>query len=164
MGSKITELLETKEIPLKDLKGKILAVDAFNTLYMFLTTIRGVDGNPLTDNQGRITSHLQGLFSRFSNYLEQGLKFVFVFDGESPDLKKDERERRKKLKQEALELYEQARKEQNIENMKKYAARSTFLTKEMVDEAKALLTAMGIPIIQAPSEGEAQATHLVKKG
>ncbi len=164
MGVAITELLKSEEIRTNDLKGKILAVDAFNVLYMFVTTIRGPDGSPLMDSKGRITSHLTGLFSRFSNLMEKGIKFVFVFDGEPPELKKKERERRNKLKQEAKDLYEKAKQEQDIENMKKYAARSVFLTEEMIKEAKQLIKAMGMPVVEAPSEGEAQAAHLVKRG
>lgn len=164
MGVAITELLKSKEIKIADLKGKVLAVDAFNILYMFTTTIRGPDGAPLMDSKGRITSHLTGLFSRFSNLLEKGIKFVFVFDGIAPDLKKKERDRRRKLKEEAKELYEEAKQSQDIENMKKYAARSVFLTEDMIREAKLLIKAMGMPILDAPSEGEAQAAHIVKRG
>jgi flap endonuclease-1 len=164
MGVAIMELLETKEIKIEDLSGKILAVDAFNTLYMFLTTIRGADGSPLMDGEGRITSHLTGIFSRFSNLLEKGIKFVFVFDGTPPELKKEERQRRKDLKMEASALYEEAKQKEDLENMKKYAARSVFLNKEMIEEAKILVRAMGIPVIDAPSEGEAQCAHMVKNG
>ncbi|MCF7872528.1 flap endonuclease-1 [Candidatus Woesearchaeota archaeon] len=164
MGVAITELLKGKEIKFDELKGKLLAVDAFNTLYMFLTTIRGADGSPLMDSEGNITSHLVGLFNRFSNLMEKGLKFVFVFDGEPPELKSEERNRRKALKEEAKELYEDAKQKEDIENMKKYAARTVFLTKEMIIEAKELLDAMGIPFVEAPSEGEAQAAFMVKKG
>lgn len=164
MGVAITELLKSEEIKTVSLKGKVLAVDAFNVLYMFVTTIRGPDGSPLMDSKGRITSHLTGLFARFSNLMEKGIKFVFVFDGEAPELKKKERERRHKLKEEAKDLYEQAKQEQNIENMKKFAARSVFLTKEMIQEAKQLIKAMGMPVVEAPSEGESQAAHIVKKG
>ena len=164
MGVAITEILEGREIKLVELKGKILAVDAFNVLYMFTTTIRGPDGSPLMDSKGKITSHLVGLFSRFSNLMAQGIKFVFVFDGEAPELKREERNRRRKLKEEAKELYEEAKQSQDVENMKKYAARAVFLTEEMIQEAKELIQAMGMPIINAPSEGEAQAAHIVKKG
>ncbi len=164
MGSKITDLMKSKEISISELKGKTLAVDGFNTLYMFLTTIRGPDGSPLIDSQGRITSHVQGLLSRLLNYLEEGIKLVFVFDGKSPDLKSEETQRRKELKDKARSLYQQAKEEKDIENMKKYAARTTFLTNDMVEETKEFLDYLGIPWIQAPSEGEAQAAHLVKKG
>jgi flap endonuclease-1 len=164
MGVAITNILKSEEIKIEDLTGKILAVDSFNILYMFLTTIRGPDGSPLTDSKGQITSHLVGLFSRFSNLMERGLKFVFVFDGKAPELKHEERERRKQLKMDATKQYDEAVQQENIENMKKYAARTTVLTKEMIEEAKKLIVAMGMPIIIAPSEGEAQAAHIVKNG
>ncbi len=164
MGVPLQDLLKAKELKTEELAGKVLAVDAFNTLYMFLTTIRGPDGSPLMDSSGRITSHLQGVFSRFTNLLEKGIKFVFVFDGEPPELKKKERERRKSLKLEAQKLYEEAKQKEDVENMKKFAARTTFLTNEMINESRELLGAMGIPFVEAPSEGEAQAAYMVKRG
>jgi flap endonuclease-1 len=164
MGSKISDLLEGKEIKVEDLAGKVLAVDAFNTLYMFLTTIRGPDGSPLMTKEGKITSHIQGIISRFTNYMDKGLKFVFVFDGTPPSLKSEESKRRRELKKEAQKLFEEAKQKEDLENMKKYAARSVFLTNEMVEETKELLDLLGIPIVQALSEGEAQAAHIVLKG
>jgi flap endonuclease-1 len=92
------------------------------------------------------------------------MKPLFVFDGESPEFKRKERERRKELKMQAMKEYEMAEQEQDIERMKKYAARTSLLTKEMVDDAKRLLDAMGIPFIQAKSEGEAEAARLVSAG
>ncbi len=164
MGSKIADLFQGKDIKIEDLSGKVLAVDAFNTMYMFLTTIRGPDGSPLMDSQGKITSHIQGIVGRFSNYMQKGLKFAFVFDGESPKLKTEESRRRKELKDKAKKLYQEAKDKEDLENMKKYASRTVFLTSEMIIETKELLRLMGIPVIQAPSEGEAQAAHMVVKG
>ncbi|MGV8086540.1 MAG: flap endonuclease-1 [Candidatus Woesearchaeota archaeon] len=162
MGTKITELMQTKELSIADLKGKIIVVDAFNQLYMFLSSIRQPDGSLLKDSHNNVTSHLNGLFYRFTNLMKQDIKFVFVFDGEPPELKLKERERRSKLKEEATLKFEKAESEDNIEDMKKYASRTSRLTKEMIVDAKELIDALGIPIIQAPSEGEAQAALLVK--
>ncbi len=92
------------------------------------------------------------------------IKFVFVFDGKTPDLKKDERARRDEQKLKALNSFKEAESSQDIASMKKYASRSTRITPEILSEAKALLTALGIPIVEAPSEGEAQAAHMVKNG
>jgi len=71
MGVQISEIIPRKEIEIKDLNGKVVAIDAFNTLYQFLTTIRQPDGTPLMDKKGRITSHLSGLFYRNINLLLQ---------------------------------------------------------------------------------------------
>jgi len=100
MGVQISEIIPRKEISISDLKGKVIAIDAFNTLYQFLTTIRQVDGTPLMDSKGRITSHLSGLFYRFTNLLREGIKPVFVFDGEVPDLKHKELAERNRRKEE----------------------------------------------------------------
>ncbi|MEM4397029.1 MAG: flap endonuclease-1 [Candidatus Woesearchaeota archaeon] len=162
MGVNLEPLIIKKEISLEELNGKVFAVDSFNMLYQFLTTIRQPDGSLLTDSKGRITSHLSGLFFRVSTLIKNNIKLVFIFDGISPDLKKEERERRQELKEEAFIKYKKAVEEQDIELMKKYASRATYLSKEMIEEAKKLISYFGFPIIEAPSEGEAQAAYLVK--
>jgi len=87
MGLQFKDLVVRNEIAIRDLKGKVVAIDSMNMLYQFLTTIRGIDGSALTDSQGRVTSHLIGLFNRTTSLMEEGLKLVFVFDGKAPDLK-----------------------------------------------------------------------------
>jgi len=164
MGNKLIELMESRQIDIKDLQGKILVVDAYNQLYMFLATIRGPDGTLLTDSHGATTSHLVGLFHRFGRLMLSGLRFAFVFDGVAPDEKRQEQFRRAKLKQEATRKYEEAKERGDEDDMKKYAARTSRLTKEMIIEAKRLIRAMGLPVIEAPGEGEAQAAHIVKRG
>jgi flap endonuclease-1 len=162
MGTKITDLLQTKEISLSDLKGKTLVVDAFNQLYMFLSSIRQPDGSLLKDSSGNVTSHLNGLFYRFTKLMQNDIKLIFVFDGAPPDLKLKERERRAQIKHEAELKYEQAKEKEDLEEMKKYASRTSKLTKEMIVDAKELISALGCTVIQAPSEGEAQAARIVK--
>ncbi len=162
MGVQITDLLERKEIKLEDLRNKTLAVDASLFLYQFLTTIRSRDGSLLTDSKGNVTSHLVGLFSRTTSLMSKGIKLVYVFDGKPPKLKMEERARRKELKIEAQKKYEIAVKKEDVDEMKKYAARTSRLTSDMVEEAKKLLEALGVPVVQAPSEGEAQASFMVK--
>ena len=164
MGVNIIDLLIRKEINIKDLKNKIIAIDASLFLYQFLTTIRGRDGSLLMDSKGNITSHLVGLFSRTTNLMSKGLKLIYVFDGKPPELKNKEKEKRIELKREAELKYKKAKEREDVEEMKKYAARTSKLTTAMVEEAKKLILALGLPIVQAPSEGEAQAAHIVKKG
>ena len=163
MGVALKEIITSKEIGLPDLKNKVLAVDSYNLLYQFLTTIRTRDGSLLTDSSGNVTSHLIGLFSRVTSFMNQGLKPVFVFDGKPPALKQKERQRRAELKEGARKEYEVAKQRDDIKAMKKYASRTTKLTSDMVSDAKKLLTLLGLPVIQAKSEGEAQASYLVKQ-
>lgn len=164
MGVNFRDLVARKPILIDDLKGKILAVDGYNTLYQFLTTIRSRDGGLLTDSKGRVTSHLIGLFSRTTALMQKGLRLVFVFDGKVPQLKHKELQRRAEVKQEAQKRYEEALSSGDEEEMRKFAARTARLTKDMVKQAQDLLDALGVPWVQAPSEGEAQAAHMVKKG
>ncbi|MBU0461681.1 MAG: flap endonuclease-1 [Nanoarchaeota archaeon] len=161
MGVNIKELVIKHDIAFSALNGKKVAVDSFNILYQFLSTIRQRDGSLLVDSNGNVTSHLAGLFSRTTRLMEKGMKMAFVFDGKAPELKEEERARRAKLKREALMKKEEAEKSGDIEEMKKYASRTSVLTPEMVGEAKLLIKAMGMPVIQAPCEGEAQAAYMV---
>jgi len=164
MGLQIGEIVPRQEIRLEDLSGKIIAVDAFNTLYQFLTTIRQPDGTPLMDRKGKITSHLSGLFYRTTNLMSKGLKLVFVFDGEAPELKHGTHEIREEAKRSAREKYESFRASGEFEEAGKYAGRFVTLNEEMIDEAKRLLSALGIPVVQAPGEGESQAAFMAKQG
>ncbi|TKJ17414.1 flap endonuclease-1 [Candidatus Woesearchaeota archaeon B3_Woes] len=163
MGIAFKDIILGKEIDIKTLKGKTLIIDTFNLLYQFLSSIRSRDGSLLTDSQGNVTSHLIGLFSRITNLLQYDLKLVFVFDGEPPSLKQKERERRKQSKIQAQKKYETAKAKEDIESMKKYASRTTALSQEMIEDAKKLIQYLGLPIVQAPSEGEAQAVYIAKK-
>ena len=92
MGVKLRELLSRKEIEFDDLKGKKVAVDASNMLYQFLTSIRQPDGSLLTDKDGNVTSHLVGIFSRFTNLMSKGIELCVLFDGKPPLLKIKTRE------------------------------------------------------------------------
>ncbi|PIN87422.1 flap endonuclease-1 [Candidatus Woesearchaeota archaeon CG10_big_fil_rev_8_21_14_0_10_32_24] len=164
MGLKFKDIVEKEEISIKDLRGKILAVDSMNLLYQFLTTIRSVDGSVLTDKHGKVTSHLIGLFNRTTSLMEQGLKLAFVFDGTPPSIKEKTWEIRKAVKHQASLKLKEAEDADDYAEMKKQAGRTAVLTKEMVVDAKNLLTALGVPIIQAPSEGEAQTAYMVAQG
>ncbi len=167
MGVNLREIIPPKairEITLSELKFRVIAIDAYNALYQFLTAIRQPDGTPLMDSMGRVTSHLSGLFYRTINLAENGVKPVYVFDGKPPEIKQVEIERRKKIKTEAAKKYEEAIRAGRVEEAKRYAQMASKLTEDMVREAKRLLEAMGIPYVNAPAEGEAQAAYMARKG
>lgn len=164
MGVNISAIVPTEEIELKNLVGKKIAVDAFNTLYQFLSIIRQRDGTPLMDSKGRITSHLAGLFYRNTNLLSYGIKPCYVFDGEPPALKSDIKAERAARKEKAREKFIEARESGDLESARKYAQQTAVLNEEMIEESKKLLQAMGIPCVQAPEEGEAQAAFMCRNG
>ncbi|MEM4318495.1 MAG: flap endonuclease-1 [Candidatus Pacearchaeota archaeon] len=163
MGVDIGKIVPKHEISLDDLKGKIIAIDAYNSLYQFLTTIRQPDGSLLTDRQGNITSHLSGLYYRTMNLLYKNIKPIYIFDGKSPEQKYSEKEKRERIKQEASRKYVEAKEKGEIEEAAKYAKMTAKLTSDMVEEAKKLIEAMGLCYVQAPSEGEAQAAFMTRK-
>ena len=163
MGVKIRELLPRKEIAFDDLKGRKVAVDASNMLYQFLSSIRQPDGSLLTDKGGNVTSHLVGIFSRFTNLMSKGIELCVVFDGKPPLLKIKTREEREYRKQLAEEKLERAREEENEEAILKYSKQVTRLNQKMIDESKELFSALGLPVIQAPSESDAQMAFMNEK-
>jgi flap endonuclease-1 len=164
LGVNLRDLVPKTNVKLEDLGGKSIAIDAYNALYQFLAIIRQPDGTPLKDSAGRVTSHLSGLLYRTSNLVEMGIKPIYVFDGTPPALKEVEIKRRAKVKEEAAVRYEKALREGKIEEARVYAQATSRLKDYMEEDSKKLLDFMGIPWIQAPSEGEAQAAHLTKRG
>jgi flap endonuclease-1 len=163
MGVSIGELLEPKETSLEAISGKIVAIDAHNTLYQFLSIIRQPDGTPLKDSSGRITSHLSGLIYRTSNIMEKGIRPVFVFDGKPSELKTAVIKARSERRTEARRKWEEA-KVLFPEEALKYAKASARIDATIIEDAKTLLTYMGIPSVQAKAEGEAQAAYMAQKG
>jgi flap endonuclease-1 len=164
VGVDLADLVVQQPITLESLTNRTLAVDAYNALYQFLAIIRQPDGTPLKDSQGRVTSHLSGLLYRTANLCERGIKLSFVFDGKPPELKDLEIQRRRQIKQVATLQYQRALKEGKLEEARTYAQATSTLKDLMVDDSKRLLSAMGVSWIQAPSEGEAQASYMASKG
>jgi flap endonuclease-1 len=164
LGVNLRQLVPITQIKLEDLTGKTIAIDAYNALYQFLAIIRQPDGTPLKDKTGRVTSHLSGLFYRTSNLVEKGIKPIYVFDGTPPTLKNTEIQRRIEIKKQAQTLYESAIRQGKTTEARQYAQATSHLRDTMIEDSKQLLDHMGIPWMQAPSEGEAQAAHITKKG
>ncbi len=165
MGVNLSELVRPTEIEFENLYGKRIAIDAYNSLYQFLSTIRDrFTGEPLRDSQGRITSHISGLFYRTARMLEANIKPVYIFDGEPPEFKKETVELRSEIRKEAEIKWKEALERGEIEKVKMYAQGAARLTEDMIEDAKRILSLMGVPWIDAPSEGEAQAAYMVKSG
>jgi len=162
MGLNIREIIPRKELDLEILKNKVICVDAFNAIYQFLSSIRQLDGTPLMDDSKEITSHLSGIFYRNMSLLEYGIKLVYVFDGIPPEQKGRTLNQRGENKDTAKEKYERAKLEEDIEGMRKYSSQFVSINKKIIDESKELLEAMGVAVVQAPGEGEAEAAYLAR--
>jgi flap endonuclease-1 len=162
MGVNISNIIEKKKSNLDDFSNNIIAVDAYNTIYQFLASIRMEDGSPLTDREGRPVSHLFGLLSRNAKLVKIGIKPVYVFDGKPPEFKQEILNERKERKIKAQDEWEKALKEGDFEKARVKAQQTSRITAEILNSSKVLLNLLGIPIVQAPSEGEAQASFMAQ--
>ncbi len=165
MGVNLTPIITRHQVDLDYFRGKTLAVDAAIELYQFLSIVRMRDGSHLMDSHGHVTSHLSGIVYRTIRLIaDHNIRPVFVFDGKPPSFKEEEIEKRREARKQALEDYEKAKAAGDMATAWSKVVMSSRLTKEMVNDAKYLLSLLGIPWIQAPSEGEAQAAFLVQTG
>lgn len=165
MGVALRDIIADYKVPVtwEGLSG-VAAVDANNALYQFLTIIRQPDGTPLMDRQGRVTSHLSGILFRMVNFLEKGVKPVFVFDGKPPEIKDATIAVRRRSRDEAGEKWKAAIERGDEEEAYKQARSATRVEEKTIATSKELLSLMGIPYVEAPSEGEAQAAFMVQRG
>ena len=164
MGVKFKDIVSPEEISLKDLEGRTVAIDAYNTIYQFLSGIRQRDGSPLMDQNGNVTSHLSGILYRTASIVDKGIKPIYVFDGESHEHKAKTLEQRRAIKEEAMEKWREAKAAGNIEEARKFAIRTSRMSPYILESSKELLDYMGIPYVQAIGEGEAQGAYMVEQG
>lgn len=151
------------ENKIKTYTGKMIAIDASTQLYQYFAMLRIADSSGqeqnLMSSDGRETSHIQGFFNRTIKMMELGIKPVYVFDGKPPDLKIGELKKRKALKMKADDDLKEV---ETVEEYNKINKRTIRVTKEHNEEVKTLLRLMGVPVIEAPSEAEAQCSKMCK--
>ncbi|KAJ7284853.1 flap endonuclease-1 [Mycena rebaudengoi] len=134
------------------------------SIYQFLIAVRQKDGEMLTNDAGETTSHLMGFFYRTIRIVENGIKPAYVFDGKPPEMKKGVLSKRYEKREEAKEEGEEAKEVGTVEDMDKFSRRTVKVTREHNEECRRLLKLMGIPVIVAPSEAEAQCAELARGG
>jgi len=165
MGVTLTPITIRHPTSLESLRGRTIAIDGNLELYQFLSIMRTHDGQPLHDSAGRITSHLNGLAFRTTRLIaDYDIRPIFVFDGPPPELKREEIRKRREAREKSQREYEAAIAAGDTATAWSKAIMGSRLTRPMVEEAKTLLTFLGVPWVQAPSEGEAQAAFLAQRG
>ena len=168
MGCNLRDLTTPEDIDLAELRGKRVGIDAFLTAFQFLTTIRDRsptgDGGPLRDSKGRVVAHLMGILNRTTSMLSMGIQPIFIFDGQSPELKADELAARRKRRLEAEAIHKQALEDGDYQTAQKMAPRIVHYSPEMIDDTKKMLDLLGVRWIDAAAEGEGQAAVMAVKG
>jgi len=165
VGVNLTPIALKETISLDRLAGRTLAVDASIELYQFLSIMRLPDGSPLSDGMGHVTSHLNGILFRSTRLIsEHRARLLYVFDGKPPEMKRREIEKRRAAKEKAEREYEAAVARGDRAAAWSKVVMTTRLTRDMKEDAQRLLELLGIPWVQAPSEGEAQAAWFAKQG
>ncbi|EDR02356.1 uncharacterized protein LACBIDRAFT_254074 [Laccaria bicolor S238N-H82] len=153
-----------QEHEIKTLFGRKVAIDASMSIYQFLIAVRQKDGELLTNDAGETTSHLMGLFYRTLRIVENGIKPAYIFDGKPPELKKGVLSKRLERREEAKEEGEEAKETGTVEDVDRFSRRTVKVTREHNEECRRLLRLMGIPVVIAPSEAEAQCAELARGG
>lgn len=164
MGVDLGELFTKEPCAFEDFTDRVVVLDGYNILHQFLSSIRQRDGTPLKDSQGRITSHLSGLLYRTANMIQAKIRPVYVFDGTPHPLKARTIQQRRERKEQAEKQWQEALEKGDLEKARSKAQQTSRVTTEIMEQSRQLLDGLGIPYIQALSEGEAQASYMVQKG
>lgn len=161
----LRELAEIEPISFEDLGGSVVAVDAHNWLYRYLTTtVRWTSSAQYTTAAGEEVANLVGVVRGLPKFFEHDMTPVFVFDGAVADMKADEVDRRREQRQSYEEDLAAARERDDPIAVARLDSRTQRLTETIIDTTRALLTHLDVPIVDAPAEGEAQCAHMAATG
>jgi len=92
--------------------------------------------------------------------LDYDLRFVFVFDGQPHPLKANVLAERRTVREKAMTEWSEALRKHDFQTAWSKAVMMSKLDQVMIDDAKRLLSLIGVPYVQAPGEGEAQAAFM----
>ncbi|WP_246999797.1 flap endonuclease-1 [Halosolutus gelatinilyticus] len=160
----LRDIAVIEEIPFSEVEG-VVAVDAHNWLYRYLTTtVKWTNGDAYTTADGAEVANLVGIVQGLPKFFENGITPVMVFDGGPSELKTDEIESRREQRRSYEEQLEVAREEGDEIAIAQLESRTQRLTPTIQETSRELFSLLDVPIVEAPAEGEAQAAHMVRRG
>ncbi|AFO58463.1 MULTISPECIES: flap endonuclease-1 [unclassified Natrinema] len=160
----LRDIAVIEEIPFDEIEG-VVAVDAHNWLYRYLTTtVKWTDSDTYTTADGTEVANLVGIVQGLPKFFEHDITPVMVFDGGPSELKHDEIESRREQRRSYEAQLETAREEGDAVAIAQLESRTQRLTPTIQETSRELLRLLDVPIVEAPAEGEAQAAHMVKRG
>ena len=154
-----------EDVPFEELSGSVVAVDAHNWLYRYLTTtVKFTADSVYTTSEGEEVANLVGVVQGLPKFFEHDVTPVLVFDGGVTDLKSDEVERRREQREKAQQRKQEAEAAGEAVEAARLEARTQRLTAVIHETTRGLLDRLDVPYIEAPAEGEAQCAHMAATG
>jgi flap endonuclease-1 len=161
----LRSLAVIEAVPFEELGGSVVAVDAHNWLYRYLTTtVKFTADGVYTTADGDEVANLLGIVQGVPKFFENDLTPVFVFDGGVTELKDDEVHRRREQREQAEERLAAAEERGDAVEAARLEARTQRLTDTIQTTSRELLDLLDVPVVEAPAEGEAQAAHMARTG
>ena len=142
------------------MKDKCIAIDTSIFLYKSLMNVRS-KGDYLRNSEGKVVSHIQGLYYKTNQLLTFGIIPIYIFDGKPPQEKSDCIKARVKKVEECKQKIENTENEEEKKALEKGTIR---IKKEYIDDLKHMFSLMGVSYIHAPGEAEAYASELCRLG
>jgi flap endonuclease-1 len=160
----LRDLAAIEEVPFEDLSGSVVAIDAHNWLYRYLTTtVKWTSDAAYTTADGTEVANLIGVVQGLPKFFEHEMTPIFVFDGAVTELKDDEVAKRREQREQYEDELEAARERGDSIAVARLESRTQRLTDTIVETTRELLDILDVPIVDAPAEGEAQCAYMARK-
>jgi len=164
-NSDLRSLAAIEDVSFEDVSGSVVAVDAHNWLYRYLTTtVRFTRDGAYTTTDGTEVANLIGVVQGLPKFFEHDLTPVFVFDGAVTDMKDDEIQERREQREQREEKLADAREAGDVTEVARLDSQTQRLTDAILRTTRRALELLDVPVIEAPAEGEAQAAHMARQG
>jgi flap endonuclease-1 len=161
----LRQLAALSDVDWDEVAGSVVAVDAHNWLYRYLTTtVKWTTDEVYTTVDGEEVANLVGVVQGLPTFFEHGLTPVFVFDGGVTELKDDEVAARREQRERAAERLAEAEERGDAAEAARLDARTQRLTDVILETTRGLLARLDVPVVDAPAEGEAQAAYMARRG